>query len=95
MPGRVGEILTRVPGRLTLDGTAKEAIETARQRIAFAGALFALLFLIVTVRLFDVTVLQEPRESRPQRTAPASTTAVHNSPTRSTGRKHSQPSSPV
>jgi cell division protein FtsI (penicillin-binding protein 3) len=69
MPGRVGEILTRVPGRLTLDGTAKEAIETARQRIAFAGALFALLFLIVTVRLFDVTVLQEPRESRPQRTA--------------------------
>ena len=42
MATRVGDILTRVPGRLTLDGTAKEAIETARNRIAFGGAVFAL-----------------------------------------------------
>jgi cell division protein FtsI (penicillin-binding protein 3) len=69
MVGRVSQLLTRVPGRMTLDGTAKEAIETARTRIAIAGAIFAACFAVIAVRLFDVTVFQEPREERPQRTA--------------------------
>jgi cell division protein FtsI (penicillin-binding protein 3) len=69
MATRVGDILTRVPGRLTLDGTAKEAIETARNRIAFGGAVFALAFTVIVVRLFDVTVFQEPRETQPPRVA--------------------------
>jgi cell division protein FtsI (penicillin-binding protein 3) len=69
MATRVGDILPRVPGRLTLDGTAKEAIETARNRIAFGGAVFALAFTVIVVRLFDVTVFQEPREAQPPRVA--------------------------
>jgi cell division protein FtsI (penicillin-binding protein 3) len=69
MATRVGDILTSVPGRLTLDGTAKEAIETARNRIAFGGAVFALAFTVIVVRLFDVTVFQEPREAQPPRVA--------------------------
>jgi cell division protein FtsI (penicillin-binding protein 3) len=69
MATRVGDILARVPGRLTLDGTAKEAIETARNRIAFGGAVFALAFTVIVVRLFDVTVFQEPRETQPPRVA--------------------------
>ncbi len=69
MASRVGDILARVPARLTLDGTAKEAIETARHRIVVAGALFALAFGVIGIRLFDVTILKEAQEPRPQRVA--------------------------
>ena len=69
MASRVGEILTRVPARLTLDGTAKEALETARNRIVVACALFSLAFGIIGLRLFDVTVLKEAQEPRPARVA--------------------------
>jgi cell division protein FtsI (penicillin-binding protein 3) len=69
MASRVGEILSRVPARLTIDGTAKEALETARTRLIVAGSLFALAFTVIAVRLVDVTVLREPREQRPLRIA--------------------------
>ena len=69
MASRVGGILTRVPARLTLDGTAKEALETARNRIVVAGALFALAFGIIGLRLFDVTILKEAQEPRAPRVA--------------------------
>ncbi|MBL8698715.1 MAG: penicillin-binding protein 2 [Alphaproteobacteria bacterium] len=69
MGSRVGDILARVPARLTLDGTAKEALETARHRLVVAGALFGLAFAVVGVRLVDVTVLKEAQEPRAPRVA--------------------------
>jgi cell division protein FtsI (penicillin-binding protein 3) len=69
MASRVSEILTRVPARLTIDGTAKEAIETARTRIVIACGLLTLAFAVIGARLFDVTVLRETSEPRPPRIA--------------------------
>jgi cell division protein FtsI (penicillin-binding protein 3) len=71
MASRVGEILALSRGtlRLTLNGTAKEAIEIARHRIAIAAILFALAFLVVALRLVDVTVFREAQEPRGPRLA--------------------------
>lgn len=42
------------PGLVRVEGTAKTALETGRNRLAFAGGVFLLLFLSVAVRLVDV-----------------------------------------
>ena len=42
------------PGLVRLEGTTKSALETGRNRLAFAGGVFLLLFLTVAVRLVDV-----------------------------------------
>jgi cell division protein FtsI (penicillin-binding protein 3) len=69
MASRMGDILARVPARLTLDGSAHSSLETARHRLAVAGALFALAFAAVSVRLVDVALLKEPLEPRGPRVA--------------------------
>ncbi|MEE9140425.1 MAG: penicillin-binding protein 2 [Alphaproteobacteria bacterium] len=47
---------------LRLDGLAKQALETGRNRLVFAGALFALTFLVVGLRLIDVALFKEGHE---------------------------------
>jgi len=69
MATRMGDILARVPARLTLDGTAHATLETARHRLAVTAVLFALAFLVVSLRLVDVAVLKEPHEPRNPRLA--------------------------
>ncbi|MGQ0663362.1 MAG: peptidoglycan D,D-transpeptidase FtsI family protein [Pseudomonadota bacterium] len=64
MATRFGDVLRSLPHRLRLEGTAKQAIETARHRLVIAGLLFALAFGVVAVRLIDVTILREAREPR-------------------------------
>ena len=48
------------PGRA--DGGIKHAIETARTRLVLAGLLFSALFIILSFRLFDVTMLRQGAE---------------------------------
>ncbi len=69
MSTRMGDILARVPARLALDGTTKSVLEIARHRLAVTGVLFALGFVVVSLRLVDVTVLKEPHEPRAPRVA--------------------------
>jgi cell division protein FtsI (penicillin-binding protein 3) len=64
MATRLGDLVRHLPSRLRIDGTAKQAIETARHRLVIAGLLFALAFLIVALRLVDVTILKEGHEPR-------------------------------
>ncbi len=50
--------------RIRLDGRAKRAMEVGRTRLAMTGALFALSFLGIGLRLIGVTLLQEAEEPR-------------------------------
>lgn len=59
-----------------LEGAAKQAIETGRTRLLVAGAIFLLAFTTISVRLADITVMQqgrEPRLAQAARQNPAST----------------------
>jgi cell division protein FtsI (penicillin-binding protein 3) len=47
-----------------LDGTAKRAIEIGRTRLVVAGALFAIAYLVIAVRLVTVTLLSDGAEPR-------------------------------
>ena len=47
-----------------LEGATKQAIETGRTRLLVAGAIFALAFSTISVRLADITVLQQGHEPR-------------------------------
>lgn len=51
------------PGQVRLEGSAKEAIETGRNRLVVAGALFALAFLLIGARLVDVAVISAPERA--------------------------------
>ncbi len=64
MATRLGDLVRHFPPHLRIDGTAKQAIETARHRLVIAGVLFALGFVIVALRLVDVTILKEGHEPR-------------------------------
>jgi cell division protein FtsI (penicillin-binding protein 3) len=67
MATRLGDLVRHLPARLRIEGAAKQSIETARHRLVIAGALFALAFVIVALRLVDVTVLKEVHEPRAAR----------------------------
>jgi cell division protein FtsI (penicillin-binding protein 3) len=62
MATRLSDLARYFPARLRLEGTAKQAIETAQHRLVVAGMLFSLAFLIVGLRLVDVTILKEGHE---------------------------------
>lgn len=47
---------------LRLDGLAKQALEQGRNRLVLAGALFALAFLVVGLRLVDIALLRQGNE---------------------------------
>jgi cell division protein FtsI (penicillin-binding protein 3) len=47
---------------LRLEGLAKQALETGRNRLVFTGAMFLLAFLVVGVRLVDVALIKEGKE---------------------------------
>ncbi|MBI3452689.1 MAG: penicillin-binding protein 2 [Rhodospirillales bacterium] len=64
MATRIGDVLRALPSRLRIDGAAKQSIEVARHRLVVAGVLFVIAFLIVGLRLVDVTLLKEAREPR-------------------------------
>ena len=51
-------------GRIEMEGTAKQAIETGRTRLVIAGAIFALAFAIVGARLVDLAMLTDGNEPR-------------------------------
>ena len=44
--------------RVQIEGAGSTALNTARARLALAGSLFALAFVIVGVRLIDVSVVR-------------------------------------
>lgn len=69
MATRLSDLVRQIPARLRLEGTAKQAIETARHRLVIAGCLFALAFAAVALRLVDVTILKEGHEPRGARLA--------------------------
>jgi cell division protein FtsI (penicillin-binding protein 3) len=58
---------------LQLEGVAKQAMETGRNRLVLAAALFALAFGVIALRLVDVAVLQRPGEPRLARSDPTNT----------------------
>ena len=64
MATKFGDVLRALPAKLTLEGTAKRSLETAHQRVVIAGVLFAVGFLVIGLRLVDVTMLREPREPK-------------------------------
>ena len=49
---------------LVVEGSAKQALETGRTRLLVAGLAFALAFLIIAVRLVEVSALGQGREPR-------------------------------
>ena len=51
-------------GGLRLEGAAKQAMETGRNRLLITGFLFAVGFLMVGLRLVEVSLFQEGTESR-------------------------------
>jgi cell division protein FtsI (penicillin-binding protein 3) len=64
MATRLSDVLRSLPARLRLEGTAKQAIETARHRLVVGGVLLTVAFTVVALRLVDVTTLREAREPR-------------------------------
>jgi cell division protein FtsI (penicillin-binding protein 3) len=64
MATRLSDVLRSLPARLRLEGTAKQSIEIARHRLVVGGVLLTVAFLIVSLRLVDVTTLREAREPR-------------------------------
>jgi cell division protein FtsI (penicillin-binding protein 3) len=53
-----------MPPRLRLDGITKQALDTGRTRLIFSGGLFVLAFLVMALRLVDVTLLRQGAEPR-------------------------------
>lgn len=51
-------------GRVRIEGEAKQAIDTGRNRLIVTGALFALVFCVIAGRLVDVTVIGRSSEPR-------------------------------
>jgi cell division protein FtsI (penicillin-binding protein 3) len=64
MATRLGDLVRHLPSRMRLEGTAKQSIEIARHRLVITGVLFALAFIVVALRLVDVTILKEGHEPR-------------------------------
>ena len=52
------------PPRVTIDGSAKLALETGRTRLLVAGLIFALAFSAVGLRLIDLSLLRHGNEPR-------------------------------
>lgn len=50
--------------RIRIDGTGKTALETARARLFIGGGLIAAAFLVVGMRLVDVSVIESPDQTR-------------------------------
>ena len=63
---RAGEVAAgeRGDGRVGPDGAADRALKTGRNRLVLASALFALAYLVVGIRLVDVTLVNEGFEPR-------------------------------
>jgi cell division protein FtsI (penicillin-binding protein 3) len=53
-----------VAGRVRIEGEVKQALETGRNRLIVTGALFALAFTAISIRLFDVTLIGRSAEPR-------------------------------
>jgi cell division protein FtsI (penicillin-binding protein 3) len=53
-----------VHGRVTIDGTANRALKMGRHRLVLAGALLSLAYLVIGVRLVDVTLVKDGFEPR-------------------------------
>ena len=64
MATKFTDVLRALPVKLMIEGTAKRSLETAHQRVVIAGVLFAIAFLVVGMRLVDVTMLREPHEPK-------------------------------
>ncbi len=64
MATRLSDVLRSLPARLRLEGTGKQAIETAHHRLMVGGVLFAVAFGVVGLRVVDVTMLKEGQEPR-------------------------------
>ena len=64
MATRLSDVLRSLPARLRLEGTGKQAIETAHHRLMVGGVLFAVAFAVVGLRVVDVTMLKEGQEPR-------------------------------
>ena len=55
------------PEKIRIEGDRKTAIETGRNRLMVAGALFAAAFIVISIRVVDVSIFSseaEPRYSR-------------------------------
>ena len=63
---KVDEVAAREPadGRVGFAGAAERALKTGRNRLVLAGALFALAYLVIGVRLVDVMLVKEGIEPR-------------------------------
>jgi len=59
-----GEEHLAVDGRVSLDGTAARALHVGRARLVLMGALFALAYVVVGVRLVDVSLFNDGFEPR-------------------------------
>ena len=51
-------------GCQALDGTAKQALDTARNRLLMTGALFLIAFTVIGARLVDLTMMRDGHEPR-------------------------------
>ena len=51
-------------GCQALDGTAKQALDTARNRLLMTGALFLIAFTVIGARLIDLTMMRDGHEPR-------------------------------
>ncbi|KLN60499.1 penicillin-binding protein [Kiloniella spongiae] len=48
---------------ITLDGRLRQALEVGRTRLIVSGALMAMAFMVISIRLVDLTLLQGPKTS--------------------------------
>ncbi len=64
MATRLSDVLSFLPTRLKIEGSAKQTIDVARNRLLVGGIMFALAFLVVGFRVVDLTVINEGREPR-------------------------------
>jgi len=64
MATRLSDVLRSLPARLRLEGSGKQAIETAHHRLMVGGVLFVVAFAVVGLRVVDVTMLKEGHEPR-------------------------------
>ncbi|WP_085909473.1 peptidoglycan D,D-transpeptidase FtsI family protein [Kiloniella majae] len=48
---------------ITLDGRLRQALEIGRTRLIVSGALMAMAFMVISIRLVDLTLLQGPKAS--------------------------------
>jgi len=64
MATRLSDIVRAIPARLRFQGSAAQALDTARHRLVIGGMLFAVAFAVVAGRLIDVTLFTQAREPR-------------------------------